>query len=103
MAKIAYQDKRKSQKSLIAISIFAFFLVSADTSVPLGCCLPKALIKAATLEYSSSNLVGTCSVWFLRHQWAKKKPPCGGSFSLGALRLSRCGTRDRHRPCHSQT
>ena len=26
MAKIAYQDKRKSQKSLIAISIFCLFL-----------------------------------------------------------------------------
>ena len=33
----------------------------------------------------------------------KEKATCGGSFSLGALRLSRCGTRDRHRPCHSQT
>ena len=42
MAKIAYQDKRKSQKSFIAISIFAFFLVSVDTSVPLSCCLPIA-------------------------------------------------------------
>ena len=43
--------------------------------------------KTATLEDGSSNLFGTWSVWFLRHQWAKNKPPCGGSFSLGALRL----------------
>ena len=58
MANIAYRNKHS----------FAFFLVLSETFVPLGCCLPMALIKAATLEEGSSNLVGTWSVWFLRHQ-----------------------------------
>jgi len=53
----------------------------------LGCCLPKVLIKAATLEDGSSNLIGAWSVPGRRGFFGtngQKKATCGGSFSLGA-------------------
>ena len=43
--------------------------------------------KTATLEDGSSYLFGTCSVWFLLHQWAKKKPP-----AVAPSRWVRCGS-----------